>query len=288
MFDGNRAVGVEVGSGDDREELLGRRVTLGAGAFGTPSIMLRSGIGPVGDLQELGIDLRVPLAGVGGNLTEHCFVEVSWETPPGIVDGDSPFLQAVLRYTASGSPHDNDMQIIPFQELPRPALSMAARLMKPYSRGTLRLQSKDPIVQPDIRFNFASDPEDRRWLADGLKLLAKLAPTPALEATVADRFSLDEDETISAVRFTELAEDDDWVEGYIEESVCRFVHAVGTARMGPANDPGAVVHQHGRVHGVSGLRVADASIMPTIARANTNLTCIMIGERMPTWMSKET
>ena len=71
---------------------------------------------------------------------------------------------------------------------------------------------------------------------------------------------------------------------YVRQTVDHYVHPVGTARMGPAGDPGAVVDEHGRVHGVAGLRVADASVMPTIPRANTNLACIMIGERIADWL----
>ncbi len=287
LFERNQAVGVEVKNATGRERLLGRRITLCGGAFGSPSILLRSGVGPADDLVALDVEPRISLDGVGRNLTDHAFSSVSWETPPGVIDEDSPLIQVLLRYTARGSSQDNDMQVIPFQYLPQPAFQLGTMLMKPHSRGTLQLRSKDPEVQPNLRFNLASEREDIRRLVEGLKLLSKLVQTPDLIAIGSDRVSIWDGSTLPATKFAKLVDQDAWAQEYVLRSVRHYVHAVGTARMGPANDPGAVVDQHGRVHGAVGLRVADASIMPTIPRANTSLTCIMIGERIATWMREQ-
>ena len=287
LFDGKRAIGVEVECEGGSETILAERVTLSGGAIGSPAILLRTGIGPAEDLKALGVEPQVSLNGVGRNLIDHAFVGVSWETAPGIVDENSPFLQVVLRYTAPGSSQANDMQAIPFQALPQPAVQLGVALMKPHSRGTLRLVSKDPEVQPDIRLNLASDAEDVRRLGEGLKLIGRFVQTPQLADLGARAVTLYEGETIPAEQFVGLLGQDDWVNDYVRSFADDYVHPVGTARMGSANDPGAVVDRHGRVHGTSGLRVADASVMPTIPRANTNLTCIMIGERVAAWMREE-
>ena len=92
---------------------------------------------------------------------------------------------------------------------------------------------------------------------------------------------------VSVRKLGELLEQSDWVDAHVQSVVRHYVHPVGSARMGPPNDPGAVVDQYGRVHGTLGLRIADASVMPTIPRANTNLTCIMIGERVAGWMREQ-
>jgi choline dehydrogenase len=158
--------------------------------------------------------------------------------------------------------------------------------MRPRSRGVLRLGDPDPNRPPDIRLNLASDPEDERRLIDGVRLLCALAGTQPLAAqhiddvTLGDGRRLPAAEAFAAISTTEAAA------GYVRRTVRHYVHPVGTARMGPVGDAGAVVDQYGRVHGIEGLRVADASIMPNIPRANTNLTCIMIGERVAEWMRR--
>ena len=142
----------------------------------------------------------------------------------------------------------------------------------------------NPHHQPDIRLNLAADPEDERRLVQGVRLLLALANTPALAAQHTALLTLDDGQTLpmaeaSAALGTTAAAAD-----YVRRTVSHYVHPVGTARMGPVGDAGAVVDQHGCLHQIEGLRVADASIMPTIPRANTNLTCIMIGERIAGWM----
>jgi len=287
LFDGNRAIGVEVQSHNGSERVLGRRVSLSAGAIGTPAILLRSGIGPVDDLRAIGIAPHIPLEGVGRNLIDHATVGFWWNAAPGTVDECTPIAQVLLRYTAPGSGLQNDMQVLLLQFLPQPQLSIRAQLVKPHSTGTLRLGSRDPKVQPVIQLNLASEAEDARRLGDGLRLLGKFIQTPQLGPHLAHDVILNNDETLPTTKLGELIKQPDWVDAHVQSVVRHYVHPVGSARMGPVNDPGAVVDQHGRVHGTSGLRVADASVMPTIPRANTNLTCIAIGERVAGWMREQ-
>lgn len=279
VLDGHRAIGVLLLGG---ETISGRRVTLCGGAIGSPAILLRSGIGPVDDLRALGITPTVDLPGVGDNLIDHCGVTLSWNAAPGMVTGATPTFQTVVRYTAAGSDLQNDMQIIPFQIAIEPTMRIRTLLMKPFSQGRLSLHSADPAEQPDIQLNLASHPEDIRRLRDGMRLLASFAHTAACTATGSGIVTLDDGARMPLAELDVLLEQDAWIETYIQRTVRHYVHPVGTARMG------AVVDQYGLVHGIEGLRVADASIMPTIPRANTNLACIVIGERVAGWMRAET
>jgi choline dehydrogenase len=285
VFEGSRAIGIQVSvDGGATQMISGRRVTLSGGTIGSPAILLRSGVGPPDDLRANKIEVKIPLTGVGQNLIDHGCLSANWQPAPGVVQEDTPYIQAILRYTAEGSAAENDMQAILFQAQAQPALQLRSHLMKPHSRGTLKLRSKDPSIQPDIRLNLASDPDDVRRLGEGLKLLGRLVQTPQLEALGSDNVTLGDGEMMSAHRFAGLLQEPEWVEGHIARAVRHYVHPVGTARMGPAGDPGAVVDQYCHVHRASGLMVVDASVMPTIPRANTHLACVMIAERAAEWM----
>ena len=287
LLDGARAVGLELESARTAERLFGKRITLCGGAIGSPAILLRSGIGPAKDLDGLGIEPLVPLSGVGLNLVEHAGVGLSWEAPPGLVDENTPFIQALLRYTAPNSDQPNDMQVTLSQALPQPALRLRTLLMKPQSRGMLQLRARDPHVQPDIRLNLASHPEDRRRLSEGLRLLSALIRAPQLVALGAHLVTLDDGTGMPTAEMVAMFSREDQRDTYVQRVVRHYVHPVGTTRMGSKGDPEAVVDQHCRVWGIQNLRVVDASVMPTIPRANTNLTCIMIAERVARWMREE-
>jgi choline dehydrogenase len=287
IIENGRAIGIEILASRGRERITGNRVTLSAGAIGTPTILLRSGIGHAPHLEALGIVPRAVLSGVGQNLVDHAHVGMSWFAPAGVVEADSPFLQTVCRFTAPDSSKHNDMQVILLQALPQPALKLRTMLVKPESRGSLTLRSTDPVVAPLIRLNLLSEPEDRRRMIAGIRLLGQLIAHPQMINVGAGNLVLDDQFTHVADEVQKNLASDEWVEAYVGRMVRHYFHPVGTARMGPAHDPDAVVDQHGRVHGISQLRVADASVMPTIPRANTNLPCIMIGERVAAWMTQE-
>jgi choline dehydrogenase len=287
IIENGRATGVEIAGSHGRERITGHRVTLSAGAVGTPTILLRSGIGNALDLRALGIVPQAALPGVGQNLIDHAHVGIGWFAPAGIVETDSPYIQTVLRFTAPDSSQPNDMQTILFQTLPQPALRLRALLVKPKSRGSLTLRSADPGVAPLIRLNLLSAPEDKRRMMAGVRLLGQFIANPRMISIGASRLVLEGPATHEASDVQKWLANDDWVGTYAHSTVRHYVHPVGTARMGPERDPGAVVDQRGRVHGISRLRVADASVMPTIPRANTNFPCMMIGERMAAWMALE-
>jgi choline dehydrogenase len=181
-------------------------------------------------------------------------------------------------------PNDLQPSMVTFARQPASGLNVA--LMKPCSRGLLRLADPDPHHPPDIRLNLAADREDERRLVEGIALLRALAKTPTIAAQHTGQVTLEDGrELLDGEAFAALGDTESLV-SYVRQTVRHYVHPVGTARMGPVGDSGAVVDQYGRVHGILGLQVADASIMPTIPRANTNLTCIMIGERIAEWMRR--
>jgi choline dehydrogenase len=291
LFEGGRAIGVEVESGGEMQRVYGRRVTLSAGAIASPAILLRSGIGPEADLRALGIQPVVDLSGVGGNLWDHPMAVLPLIPKAGAWDYANPQVQVILRYTTPSGDEFNDMQIYPANHLDVGALDpataealgapvvlgIAASLQRPRSKGRLTLASTDPHVQPRIDLNYFADPLDSRRMIEALRLCWQIAQAPEVQEFV---------ETIPIVT-DELIASDEQMEGLLRMTIGTTFHPVGTAKMGRADDPEAVVDEECRVRGVAGLRVVDASIMPTIPRANTNLTCIMIGERIADAMKRE-
>jgi choline dehydrogenase len=153
---------------------------------------------------------------------------------------------------------------------------LCVTLQRPKSTGRVCLASADPEVQPLIDINLLDHPDDEAKMADGVRRawgLLTSAPIASLTETILSPSA-------------ELVADDEALRVFLHERVSHLVHPVGTCKMGPATDPMAVVNAEGRVHGLEGLRVVDASIMPNIPRANTNLTAIMIGERVADLMAR--
>ncbi len=202
IFDGQRAVGVQVFQSGVRQIISGRRITLSGGAIGSPSILLRSGVGPADEIRAIGIEPKLSLRGVGRNLVDHAMVRLSWNAALGPVDESAPFFQVLMRYTAPASHVANDMQIVPTWVPDQPLVKLSAALMKPLSRGTLRLHSADAQQQADIRLNLASDPEDARRLREGVRLLAALVRTPQLAALGSENIVLDNSDAVHASELT--------------------------------------------------------------------------------------
>jgi choline dehydrogenase len=282
VVEGRRAIGVLVRSGGERFTVRGDEVVLSAGAIGSPHLLLLSGVGPADDLRAAGLPVRVDLPGVGKNLRDHPHVYTAWRPSSGYpMDPDLPRYQTLLRYTAPGSSRRNDLQLLmsafasgrvdrggdgrtPLGMVIQPVLNLAA------GQGELRLRSPDPGVQPALDFNFLAEAEDRRRLREAVRLCAGLGGAPAFREILAGRLAPGDDDLAS----------DAALDAWMRREVTTTNHISGTCKMGPAADPLAVVDERGRVHGLEGLRVADASIMPDCVRANTNATAMMIGERM--------
>lgn len=287
LLDGKRAIGVEVECEGQLQKVFAREVILSAGALHTPPILLRSGIGPRDHLAEVGVPLVHDLAGVGGHLKEHPAVMIVGIPTPGTVSPGDPLQQIGLRYTATGSELANDMQMymwsyetgrFPQLQASMPGVDylfmLCVTLQRPLSEGTVRLASRDAHEQPTIQINLLAEESDRIKLADGLRRAWAIATSGPISAITGAIARPDQDTMADEAR----------MEQYIHDNVTHLVHPVGTCKMGPADDPLAVVDQYGQVHGLAGLRIADASIMPDLPRGNTNLTAIMIGERVADFM----
>ncbi|HEX2850086.1 MAG TPA: GMC family oxidoreductase [Acidimicrobiales bacterium] len=273
-----RVSGVEMADGSIVE---GRLVVLAAGAIASPLVLLRSGIGPRDELERAGVDVVADVAGVGRNLADHPATAVACEAAdPSIIDTNSPIVQTILRYTAPGSEHRNDLQIEIFSFAGRrppdrpPAFAIAAVLEWAESRGTVRLSGVGVDDPPLIESNMCSSPADVDRLAQCLLDTIAFAESKPI-STITSR-----------IAFPRLPVDFDTARELVRRFSGSGYHPCGTVRMGPAGDPSAVVDQYGRAHAVDGLVVADASIFPTVPRANTNLTSIMVGEMVGEWLRR--
>jgi choline dehydrogenase len=282
VFEGSRAAGVTASvAGGAYETIRARRVILAAGAIGSPAILLRSGIGPGERLRELGIPVRADLPGVGAGLTDQPRIGVFMTPKPGNENEGKSTGQIVLRTTGS---RFNDMYYAMvnrfdlthhFPELRRVAgarsvFGVMVVLRRQHSRGRVTLASSDPRTAPKVELGYLSDERDYQLLADGVRGCWELARSPKIADKGEQVVALDE----------RVIGDEEALRRYIESAVDSAYNPVGTARMGPAEDPGAVVSQHCAVHGTDDLYVADASVMPSMVCANTNLTVVMIGERV--------
>jgi choline dehydrogenase len=290
LFDGHRAVGAAVDSGGERFTIEGEHIILSAGAVGSPQLLMLSGVGPAEQLSSLGIPVVQDMPGVGQNLRDHPKVYVTWGIKEGCPVDERPARGGVwLRCTAPGSDLHNDMNIsmgafvterMPWSDAmgvgqggdhasPR-RIEMMIALLLPVGSGELRLTSRDPQVQPSLDYNYLAGPFDRQRLRAGVRLALTLAEHNDLKRFIGPRLEPAE---------TDLASDealDEW----LLHQVTTYSHISGTCKMGPGADAMAVVDQYGQVHGLEGLRVVDASIMPNLVRAPINPTVLMLGERI--------
>jgi choline dehydrogenase len=275
---GTRAVGVRLAGG---EVVEAGRVLLTAGAYCSPAILMRSGIGPPAELEQHGIEVRADLVGVGADLADHPLVGVDLPTSPGFT---GPRFQTMLTMRSSYADRDGppDLHLFaagPFDDPASPTggvFGVVTGLLSPSSRGRVRLRSADPDDPPRIDAAFLRTPEDLRRMVEATRHARLLARTPPLA---------------DFVRGAELApgpavadDDEDALAASIRARVASYHHPAGTCAMGTDPATGAVVDPTGAVHGTDGVWVADASVMPTLPVANTNLTAMVIGDRIASWL----
>jgi predicted dehydrogenase (TIGR03970 family) len=281
-FAGTRATGVVVQDGDGTATLPADEIVLSAGAINSPHLLMLSGVGPADQLRAAGIPVLLDRPAIGQNLRDPPHVYTTWRPRPGYpMDPDAPRYQVCLRYTAPGSHLRNDMQILmssfatgrvdrggdgrtPVGITIQPVLNLAV------GKGEIRLNPDNPTGPALIDLNLLEEEFDRKRLRDSLRLCLRLAGYAAFREILGDRIAPTDADFAS----------DEALDAWMRREVTHTHHLSGTCKMGPASDPAAIVDQFGRVHGLEGLRVADASIMPDCVRANTNATCMMIGERI--------
>jgi choline dehydrogenase-like flavoprotein len=275
----HRCTGVRTATGD---EIEADQVVLSAGAYCSPAILLRSGIGPPDDLRQLGIEVRHELAGVGRGLTDHPLNAIDLPAHPPLVNGPK-YQTALTAHSSRATPGaPPDLHIFPAGPFAGDGYSptgvvqaLVLSVMKPHSRGWVRLRSANPDAPPRIHLGLLEHPDDRARMLEVVRKARELARHPALRAVIAGA------EVAPGAALDEGAGAD--LEGALLARVETYHHPVGTCRMGADPGAGAVVDHQGRVHGMAGLRVADASIMPEIPSANTNLPTIMLAERLAAW-----
>ena len=283
LLDGKTAIGVLVEQRGEVSAVFGQEIVLCAGAIGSPHLLFLSGIGPPSNREPVPITHEVP--GVGKNLRDHPIVALTWRTVDTFIQNElAPRIQVFLRCTAPGSTLRNDITIqqasfathetsphsIPFE-----GISMVALLQLAQGAGELRIASENPKVQPTLDYNYLQVPFDRQRLRYAVRTSLELARYPELASIVQQRLDPADEDLRS----------DETLDKWIMRRVSTGHHVSGTCKMGPASDPMAVVDQRGRVHGLDGLLVADASIMPDCIRANTNATTMVIAERIADFLA---
>ncbi|HEX3155903.1 MAG TPA: choline dehydrogenase [Candidatus Angelobacter sp.] len=294
-FEGKRAAIVSFQQGNNSvQERAEREIILCAGAIGSPQLLMLSGVGPAEHLTNFNVPVTCDLPGVGENLQDHPACATVYECTKPVSLASAESFSNLMRYMiskrgpltsnvaeagafvrTSSRAHIPDLQFHfgvgyfvehGFQQIKGHAFTMGPTLLHPFSRGDIRLRSSNPLDAPAIRANYLSDSRDMDAMLEGIKLSRTLAATKAFDA----------------YRGVELhpgpaAKDDTALRAHIAKFTETLYHPVGTCKMG--NDNMAVVDSELRVHGVEGLRVVDASIMPTVVGGNTNAPTIMIAEK---------
>jgi choline dehydrogenase-like flavoprotein len=256
VVEDGRAVGVATAQGVVRAA----EVVLCAGAVASPHLLLRSGIGPADDLRRAGIAVVADVPGVGRGSSDHPNVYVGFAPARELPVPDLPL---------SGVLHTDDLEVLPWL---RPfgdasELVVGVGLQRPDARGRLSLAGD--AGGPRLAYGYLEEAADRQRLREGVRLAADLLRTPSLAPFVAGRAGLPDD----------VLGDDRELDRWVRAQLTTAVHLSGTARMGPPADPGAVVDQALRVRGVSGLRVADTSVLPRVPSRGPAATAVMVGER---------
>jgi len=263
VVEGQRVVGVDYIRDGRHESVRARReVLLCAGAIDTPKLLMLSGIGAARDLRARDIPVVVDLPGVGANLQDHLKLSVRWRGKA-TLSGSS----VVAGLFTSSSREEDDLQVIVGRGLDQPDdfITITVSHLKPRSRGAVTLATSDPLSPPRIQMNYLTDPHDVSVLVEGVALARRLGHSPAYAR-------LRGEEIEPGASLQDLAQ-------FARQKADSIYHASGTCRMGPASERDAVVDADLRVHGIDGVRIADASIMPVIVNAPTHAVCVIIGEK---------
>lgn len=282
VFEGTRAVGVEVERDGEISILYAGLVVLAAGAIKTPHLLLLSGVGPRDELTAAGIPVVRDLPGVGKEFADHPNISLMYTASESYTDYTQPGAWAMTLNLDSGEPGYAEDLEIKFGDKPFMYLvtgveeswpfqnTTAVALQKGASRGNLRLVSGDPHVYPELRYNYFTESVDVRRIVSAARTVFDLWNTQELKPFIASRGPL-----------AELAlGDDDALFGYLRSQIVTGIHMTGTAKFAVGNDPMAVVDQYGFVLGVEGLRIADTSILPSPISRGPAATAVMIGEKI--------
>jgi choline dehydrogenase len=259
----------------DGRVFAGREIVLAAGAYGSPAILMRSGIGPADHLRQFSIPVVRDLPGVGANLLDHPLAANGFclnLVHPNVVPGRQAFIRLLIKGRSRQMSDGIDYVLFSMVNNDPGAggwvFVLPTSLMVARSQGTVRLTSPDPSATLAIDHNHFADPADLEAICDGIELARRLAATPPLAEILTPAPA-----SLSWSSREELRE-------LVPAHADTTYHPSSTCRMGPADDPMAVVDRSGRVHGVRGLRVVDASVFPTSPRANIHATVVAVAEKL--------
>jgi len=300
VLDGKRCTGVRYRRGNEQVTVLALETVLCAGGVASPQLLELSGIGNPQILQQHGIEVKHALPAVGENFRDHLNARIVWRlkdprvsynhmarglgavtqmmkyitTGTGFMSLPSAPMLAFLKTDPAMATPDVQMHLVPYSiKDPKtrklqdfPSMTIACYQLRPESLGSIHIRSADPMVQPCIQFNFLSDPVDQKAMIDGFRMMRRIVATAAM-----DRYR--DVEVSPGEHLQSDLEILDWIRAHAHTAY----HPIGTCRMGAGSD--AVVDPKLRVHGLAGLRVADASIFPTMPSGNTNAPAIMVGEK---------
>ncbi len=271
LFRGTEAYGVLLADG---REFYADEVILSAGTYGTPAILMRSGIGPKQDLANLDIPLVADLP-VGEQLIDQPFYYNAYAVNPDTIGRQTPVIAAKVWFKSSFAKEDElDLHITathlfpPDQSPTHAGFVFAVALTNPQSRGTLKLASKDPSVAPVIDLNFLAVEEDRKRIMEGARLARQISKSKQFDDMIVRELNPWDAKT------------DEQVWDSVKSTVDSYAHPFATAPMGSEGSKTAVVDFHGRVYKVNGLRVVDASIFPGVVSAAPNPTVIAVAEKI--------
>lgn len=282
VFEGAKAVGIEVETTGIRSVVDGSEIVVSAGAVKTPHLLLVSGIGARADLDTYGIPVVSDRPGVGRNFSDHPNVSIGWAPKRRVIDyRTSQLMASCLNFTSDGSSIEGDLEILP---LLKPTdylltgsahgnhgeLALLVAVQATAARGQIKLASADPAFAPSIDYRHLSTESDKRRMRQAVRTAVALLRSRAFAPIFG--------------RLTELdyatLEDDAALDRWVLTHLGTAIHLCGSASMGPSNDDGSVVDQFGRVHGTFGLRVADTSILPTTPTRGPAATAALIGEQI--------
>ena len=266
MLQAGRAAGVQLVDGT---EIRADWIILAGGTYGSPAILMRSGIGPAAHLASLGIDVRVDLPGVGANLADHPAVDLDsgWR---GNARSSGAVLHSIATFRSAGAPADGAPDLMFWVSDPdgdEPGFWLDPVLLKPEARGSVRLRSSDPEAPPRITLPRVREPRDIERLGEAYRLGLELANRPEIRGRA------------KAAPPSEPATPEE-LRRRVVENAYSIPHVVGTCAMGPAPERGDVVDAEGRVHGIERLSVIDASIIPDAPSGFPHLVTIMLAEHL--------
>jgi choline dehydrogenase len=287
LLEGTRVVGARVVGSNGAVDIRAGRTIVSAGTYGSPAILLRSGIGEANELAAVCVEPQHQLPGVGRNLHDHPSVSLEFAGSDQLRSAMSehrarrwsPEEQTIAKLRSSHCTEAFDLHLYPVggpigSQTNEWRWAFPVACMTPRSRGSLRLSGADPEATPIIDHGYLNDVDghDAAVLADGVAIAKEFTGQSTLAALLGEELS----------PFAGVAKAD--LLTRIHANVEHYYHPIGTCKMGPASDPEAVVDNTGAIHGLEGGYVADCSIMPVVPRANTNIPAVVVGERIASFL----